>query len=178
MDNFEKYIGKNREAFDDRHPAPGIWDQISSRLPAPVKEGRRIVMWKRASIAAAVVALLMCGVAAGLYMGGQRVGENPAYAEFVQAQQYYTVEYNKKKSELAQYNYDPELDRDLKELDRMYEELSSEFQTTKEPDKSELINAMIQIYKTRIELLSRVLERIEQHNNERQIDHEADNINI
>jgi hypothetical protein len=95
----------------------------------------------------------------------------------MQAQQYYNVEYNKKKSELSQYTYDPVLEKDLEELDKMYDELSREFMNTKEPDKTELINAMIQIYKTRIELLERVLSRIQQNDTE-QIRHKDEKIKI
>jgi hypothetical protein len=160
MDKLEKYIRTNRDQFDDRNPDPAIWNQIMSRLPQKPVE-HRIVMWKWMSAAAVGLVLILSGVIAGLYMGREGESKNPAYAEFMQAQQYYNVEYDKKKSELSEYTYDPEVDRDLKELDKMYEELSQEFLNTKEPDKSELVNAMIQIYKTRIELLERVLNRIE-----------------
>lgn len=167
MDKLEKYIQTNRDQFDDRNPDPAIWDQINARLPQRRVE-RHIVMWKWMSAAAVALVLVLSGVVAGMYMGRDSKSQDPAYAEFMQAQQYYTVEYNKKKSELSQYTYDPEVDKDLQELDKMYEELSQEFLTTQKPDKSELVNAMIQIYKTRIELLERVLHRIEQNKQEKQ----------
>jgi hypothetical protein len=178
MDNLEKYIKENRNHFDDRHPPAEIWEQIAARLTQKREDVRRIAMWKWMSAAAVTLALVMCGIVAGMYMGRSGNSQNPAYAEFMQAQQYYNVEFNKKKSELSQYAYDPEVDRDLQELDKIYGELSNEFMTTKEPDKSELINAMIQIYKTRIALLERVLNRIEQNNNEKQIHHEDENVRI
>ena len=111
-------------------------------------------------------------------MGRGSAAQNPAYAEFMEAQKYYHVEYDKKKSELSNYTYDPEVDRDLKELDKIYEDLSKEFQNAAEPDKSELVNAMIQIYKTRIALLERVLQKIEQNDNEKLIHDEDEKINI
>ena len=177
MDNLEKYIKANRDQFDDRHPDPSLWDQIAGRLPHTRDDHRRVAMWKWMSAAAVTLALVMCGVVAGMYMGGNRGLNDPAYAEFMQAQQYYNVEYNKKKTELSQYTYDPVLEKDLEELDKMYDELSKEFLNTKEPDKTELVNAMIQIYKTRIDLLERVLNKIQQNNNE-QIHHEDEKIKI
>ncbi|HLF65010.1 MAG TPA: hypothetical protein VI603_14695 [Saprospiraceae bacterium] len=178
MDRLEKYIQTHRDQFDDRNPDPAIWDQIATRLPQKRDEHRHIAMWRWMSAVAVALALVMCGVVAGMYMGNNRVAQNPAYAEFMQAQQYYDVEYNKKKSELSQYVYDPVLDKDLQELDKMYEALSQEFLNTKEPDKTELINAMIQIYKTRIELLERVLNRIEQNKDEKQLQYEDENVKI
>ncbi len=177
MDRLEKYIKSHRDQFDDRNPDPALWDQIASKLPQKHDDSRRIAMWKWMSAAAVTLALVMCGVVAGMYMGNHRGSQNPVYAEFMQAQQYYNVEYNKKKSELSQYAHDPVLEKDLQELDKMYDGLSKEFQTTSEPDKTELINAMIQIYKTRIELLERVLNKIEKYNDD-QIQHEDEKVKI
>lgn len=169
MDQFEKYIRSNREQFDDRNPDPAIWNQIEARLPQKSATHRRLTMWKTLSIAAVALVLILSGVIAGMFMGRGSLSQDPAYAEFMQAEQYYTVEYNKKKSELAQYQYDPVVDEDLKELDKMYEALAKELTETSQTDKSELINAMIQIYQTRIQLLERVLNKIEQGENEKQI---------
>jgi hypothetical protein len=130
------------------------------------------------SAAAIGLVLILSGVIAGMFMGRSSINQNPAYAELMEAEQYYNIEYNKKKSELSQYTYDPELDRDLKELDKMYEDLSKELKVAGEPDRAELINAMIQIYKTRIELLERVLGKMEQNNNEKQINQENEDLNI
>ena len=163
MDNLEKYIRENRDQFDDKFPDPALWDHIASRLPQNRTDSRRIVMWKAVSIAAVALVLILSGVIAGIFMGQNRVQDNPEYVEFMQAQQYYNVVYNKKKSELSRYAYDPEVDRDLNEMDKMYNDLSREYLNTDEPDKTELINAMIQVYKKRISLLERVLNRIEQN---------------
>lgn len=177
MDKLEKYITGNRDQFDDRNPDPAIWDRIETQLPGRRVE-RRIMMYKWVSVAAVALVLILSGIIAGMYMGRGSAAQNPAYAEFMEAQKYYHVEYDKKKSELSNYTYDPEVDRDLKELDKIYEDLSKEFQNAAEPDKSELVNAMIQIYKTRIALLERVLQRIEQNDNEKQIHDEDEKINI
>ena len=178
MGNLEKFIKAHRDQFDDSNPDPALWDRIASRLPQQRDNTRRIIMWKWIAAAAVVVALVMSGVVAGLYMGRGTPGQNPDYAEFMQAQQYYNLEYNKKKSELSHYAYDPMVDKDLNELDEMYTDLSKEFMTTDEPDKSELINAMIQIYKSRIALLECVLNRIEQSNNEIQLYQDEEKVKI
>lgn len=177
MDKLEKYITNNRDQFDDRNPDPSIWDRIESHLPRRQVE-RRIMFYKWVSVAAVSLVLILSGIIAGLYMGQGSIAQNPAYAEFMEAQQYYHIQYDKKKSELSNYAYDPEVDKDLQELDKIYEELSKEFQNAAEPDKSELVNAMIQIYKTRIALLERVLGKIEQNDNEKQIHDNDEKINI
>lgn len=177
MDNFEKYIKAHRDAFDDRNPDPLVWERIAAQLPAPRAEGRRLAMWKWTAAAAAVIALVMMGIVAGMFIH-RGMGMDPAYAEFIETQKYYQSQYNEKKSELSQYVYDPEVDEDLEELDRMFEELSEELATTNKPNKSELINAMIQVYKTRIELLERVMGQIENKTDEESTDLNNENIKI
>jgi hypothetical protein len=178
MDRLEQYIRSHREDFDEQNPDPALWEQIASRLPEPQATVRRLVMWKWMTAAAVTLALVMSGVVAGIYMGAGGNTQDPAYAEFLQAQQYYNSEYSKKKSELAQYVQDPEVDRDLKELDQMHAELSAEFSKSTNPDKSELINAMIQVYRTRIELLERVLNKVEKRKSGNPTKHEEDVIKI
>ena len=166
MDRLEKYVNDNRDGFDDKNPDPLIWEQISARLPQPVKTVRHVVMWKWMTAAAVTLALVMCGVVAGMYMGSGGTINDPAYADFLQAQQYYNMEYNKKKSELAQYVSDPEVERDLQDLDLMHEALSEELLNSSTADKTELINAMIEVYRTRISLLERVLNKVERNKSE------------
>lgn len=165
MDRLESFIRENRDGFDDRHPDPRLWARIAAQLPASQYDGsRQILMWKWIAAAAVVVALVMSGVVAGIYMGQGSLGSDPAYAEFLQTQQYYSVEFNKKKSELSRYAYDPQVDKDLQELERVYQELSLELTQADQPNKQELINAMIMVYQSRIELLERVLRKTEQEN--------------
>jgi hypothetical protein len=178
MDRLKEYIKSHRAAFDDQNPDPALWDQIASKLPEPRVAVRRLVMWKWMTAAAVIIALVMCGVVAGMYMGSGSGIQNPAYTEFLQAEQYYNSQYNKKKSELAQYVHDPEVDRDLNKLDQMHAELSAELMKSSNPDKTELINAMIQVYRTRIELLQRVLNNVERQKNGNPKSHEEDIIKI
>lgn len=177
MDNFEKYIKSHRDQFDDRNPDPLVWERISAQLPVSRTEGRRVAMWKLTAAAAAVVALVMMGIVAGMYMN-RGVTMDPAYADFMETQKYYQSQYTEKKSELSQYVYDPEVDEDLQELDRMYQELSEELATTNKPNKSELINAMIEVYRTRIELLERVMTQIENKTNAQPTNLDDENLKI
>jgi len=166
MDRLEEYIRTNRDGFDDKNPDPMIWEHISARLPHQARTVRHVVMWKWMTAAAVTLALMMSGVVAGMYMGSGRTIADPAYADFLQAQEYYNMEYNKKKSELEQYVSDPEVERDLQDLDLMHDDLSQQLLNSTSPDKTELINAMIEVYRTRIKLLERVLNKVERNKSE------------
>src|SRR5690606_10880098 len=97
---------------------------------------------------------------------------------FMEAQKHYQAEYAQKKAELAQYVHDPEVDKDLQEMDRMFEELSAELHSASRPNKSELINAMIQGYRTRIDLLERILKKIEEGQNVKPSTLDDENVKI
>ena len=168
MDQLERFIQDNRSAFDDRNPDPALWSAIESRLPQ--HEARRITLWKAVSVAAVGLVLVLSGVIAGMYLTRSGFEDTAEYAEFRQAEQYYSVQFDRTRANLSQYTYDPAIDEDLAELDIIYQELSQELLKGEHPNKNEIIEALIQNYQTRLSILERILERIEEGNETLQID--------
>ncbi len=160
MDRLEQYIRTHRDAFDDQNPDPAVWETIAERLPRQ-RAHRRVAMWKAMSVAAVGLVLLMSGIMAGLFMGRDTGLNSPEYAEFMRARQYYDAQYQMKKERFDTFVADPDVDKDLKELDKIYQDLSGQLEQSGQPNREELINALIQIYQARIQLLERVLDRVE-----------------
>ncbi|MPM02548.1 hypothetical protein SDC9_48797 [bioreactor metagenome] len=51
-DNLEKFVGQNRNLFDDAEPSPGLWDGIENRLPLKPRVVRMRPLAYAASLAA------------------------------------------------------------------------------------------------------------------------------
>jgi hypothetical protein len=159
MDQLEKFIRENKEAFDIHNPPPHVWYEIQGALP-----GRRrnmTVVWKWVAVAAIGLVLLMSGLIAGFYVGQSGFEESAQYAEFKLSEKYYAAQFSERMSSLAQYEYDPEVDQDIQELSELYAALSQELMRSDSPNKEQILHAMISNYQTRIRLLERVLSRIE-----------------
>jgi hypothetical protein len=167
MDAFEKYIITHREEFDEHAPDPRIWSRIQKQLP---RSGRDpVVMWKWIAVAAVGLVLILSGVIAGLYIGHSGYEDSAEYAEFKMSEKYYAAQFSERMATLAKYHPDPAVNRDIQELTELYNELSEELVAQSNPNKEQIIQAMIANYQTRIDLLERVLSRIEQSNDQFEI---------
>lgn len=160
MDQLEKFIKNNRAEFDSSNPDPGLWNAIDDRLPR--KEAKRLTIWKLTSVAAVGLVLILSGVIVGMSMSDNNMESTAEYMEYREAQQYYNMQLQQRVSALSQYTYDPTIDDDLGELQEVYNELTTELEDGMEPNKNDIIQALIQNYQTRVNLLERVLERLEE----------------
>jgi hypothetical protein len=160
MDQLEKFVKNHRAEFDSSNPDPGLWNAIEDRLPR--KEAKRFPIWKLTAVAAVGLVLILSGVIAGMSMNNNSLNSTAEYIEFREAEQYYNMQLEQRVSALAQYTYDPTIDDDLDELKEVYNELTSELEDGMEPNKNDIIQALIQNYQTRVDLLERVLERLEE----------------
>lgn len=158
MDQLEKYIRDNREAFDMHNPPPEVWYEIQNALPG--RKHDSVVMWKWISAAAIGLVLLLSGVIAGLYLSQSGFEDSAQYAEFKMAEKYYAAQFSDKMTSLAKYEDDSALERDIAELTEQYESLSAELRQEDKPNKEQILHAMISNYQTRINLLERVLSRL------------------
>ena len=161
MDQLEKFIRTNRAAFDDRNPDPALWDAIEARLPGK-EPARRITIWQVVSVAAVGLVLVLSGMIVGLRMNSGGFEQTPAYVEFREAERYYQSQLEKQVNALNQYEYDNDINSDLAELQEVYDQLTAELEDGLQPNQNDIIQALIQNYQTRIDLLGRVLERLEE----------------
>ena len=172
MDRFEQFISENREQFDSRNPDPAIWSAIESRLPK--REARRISIWKVTSAAAVGLVFILSGVIVGMKMNQPQAGMTAEYVEYQEAKQYYSNQLEQRVNALATYEPDPDVYSDLEELQNVYDQLTTELEDGMAPNQNDIIQALIQNYQTRIELLERVLNRLEEGREQMKLTSEED----
>lgn len=172
MDRLEQYIRENREQFDSRNPDPAIWSAIESRLPQ--REARRISIWKITSAAAVALVFILSGVIVGLRMNEPQGALTAEYVEYQETKQYYSNQLQQRVNALSAYEPDEDVYADLNELQDVYDQLTTELEDGLAPNQNDIIQALIQNYQTRIELLERVLERLEESKEQMDLTSEED----
>lgn len=174
-DKLEKYILDQREKFDDLEPDPKIWDRIETRKAKLVK-----IDWKSISLkAAAVAAIFVASYFFHDYMDSRNEGltgftankteeaGSPIMRELIEAEAYYTSMINLKKEEVIQLtsnspDIQKEIDNEMRELDKVFEELKEDLKDN--ADNEEVIEAMIQNYRLKLDILEQMLNRLGRSN--------------
>ena len=181
----EQFIRDNREQFDNEEPRPQVWSELEKQLTPPEQKGKVLAMkFLRLGIAAAILVLAGIGVFY-LLVGNsgksdpvaQNQGSpsnpatnenklleeiNPGYAKEVY---HFTQLIELKQSELKQIEKDnPELYKqflgDMNKLDSSYNTLKNELPVN--PNREQLLEAMIQNLRLQTELLNQQLFIIKQ----------------
>ena len=182
-DHIEQFIQENREAFDTEIPSLKAWAAIDQSLGLQEKRSaKRIAIWKTMRVAAAVIALLVCGGLVGSYMTRIQLGDTPANLaqispEYAELEQFYQTQIQDKYNQLVSYDQEDVVNPDLNQLDEIMEELRSELANAPEGSEEQIIENLIQSYQTKVDILERVLERI-QISNPKTIKTEDDEISI
>ncbi|MFT3824625.1 MAG: hypothetical protein QM731_11920 [Chitinophagaceae bacterium] len=182
MSRLEQFIRNNRESFDDAEPGDQLWKKLEKQLQPPAEKGRVIAMkYLRWSVAAAVVVLAGIGIfhlaspskTVQPATTAQQVNSedsntrklikeiNPEQAEEVY---HFTRLIELKQQELQQMGKDhPELYKqfvsDIFKLDSSYNSLKKELPDN--PNREQLLEAMIMNLRLQTELLNRQLQVIQ-----------------
>ena len=172
MEKLEKFILDNRESMDTAVPSLKVWAEIDKQLER--KSAKRVHLWKSLRVAAAVAVLITTGALGGAYyMNSQNqnagiIANIAPDSEYVQLEQYYTQQISQKTKQLASLaSYeDSDINNDLKRLDETFAELRREYESVPEGSGKRIIEAMLFNYKAKVEILERVLEKIQTNNPE------------
>jgi hypothetical protein len=182
-DKLEKYILDHREQFDDQEPDPAIWDKIDTRKTPVIRINWKDIAWKAAAVAAIFVASYFFHD----YMSSRKnssqnlLGENkeetsPMVRELIEAEAYYTSLIDLKKDEVFRLTASHpeiryEIDMEMVDLDRVFSELKDDLKDN--ADNEEVIEAMIQNYRLKLDILEEMLLQLNQTNdNQNENDHE------
>ncbi|MCF8360093.1 MAG: hypothetical protein K9H26_15155 [Prolixibacteraceae bacterium] len=164
MKKLEDFMRTNRDDFDSQLPSLDVWDKIESKL---AKEERgKFKFWK---ISAAVAAVLVLALVTTIMIkpddGKVRYADvnDPVMRNLIETEAYYSKEVSEKMEEIRKcYNIYPNLkmdiENDLNELDNMYRELQKDL--NENFYNREVIEAMIQNNRLRLEMVDRVLDQI------------------
>ena len=176
-DKLERFISDNRSAFDDAEPNPLMWLDIdkklgSTRQPIQIRRLVRVM-----AVAASFVIVLAAGMLIGLNLNQDApddwLTDNPEYTELKEAEHYFQKQVDYRMNQIADPVVQEDVKQDLNQLDVVYNEMKSELLSSPNKDNSAIIQAMIDNYRIRIDMLETILEKINQkpenHENNLQI---------
>ena len=169
-DQLEKFVKDFREKFDENPEAEALWNRIENDL-SENKQFNWTLLWK-----VAAVLMMICTAVLLIDKYSSRIYEesDELYAEFNQAEAFYTTLIDQKRIEISSYGVEDltsEFLSDIKELDMMYNELKATFKTKSSDEK--LVDAMISNLQLRIEILNQqlmILKKLNETKNETNID--------
>ena len=168
--HLEKYVRENRYDFDSELPNLKVWANVERTLHPQKKSGKTLtISWLRR--AAAAIALLVMGVGIGLIINKKTektILVETVAPEFNEAEQFYSQKVQSQMTKLAGYNPDPSVLTDLKRMDEIYGELKAELELTPSANREEIVRRLIQSYQSKVGILERVLNDIEEHQIESQ----------
>jgi len=187
-DKIEKYITAHRSEFDQEAPPPMVWMNIERHLEndqsaTTEKASNTPTIMRIMQIAAMFVVVMGVGLLIGLQInsGTSNKYANPQLQEFVEAEKHYSKEINKMWTVVNASNVEGKesIQDDLNALDAVYNELKTELISNPKADTDYVVNAMINNYRSKIDILETVLKEynIEKTNNQ-QINLENDTIDI
>ena len=182
-DNLEQFIQDNRQEFDREIPSLKVWAAIDKELNTDPEEkpvGKTRSMWRYAWIAASVAFLLASGAFIGIQMtGGQSeiASLSDVSTEYEEMEVYYQKQIQEKVALLARYD-DQTVTKDLEQVDEFMKELQQELKEAPKGNEEKIINAMIDNYQTKVNILERVLERIQSSNRKNLKSEENETVDI
>ncbi|OFX16775.1 MAG: hypothetical protein A2033_09515 [Bacteroidetes bacterium GWA2_31_9] len=170
-DLLEEYIKNNRESFDLHETPPNIWNKISNTA-----DKRNFSKYTWLSIAASILVIISVSIFYYTINNQNTVNKISASidstqydlpTEIQEAEVFYTTLINKKMIELGSIeNSDSELmsdvNSDFSQLDSIYKDLKKELNSN--VANEELLEAMIQNYRTKLSILEELLTTIQSKN--------------
>jgi hypothetical protein len=165
MKKLEDFMRDNRDDFDSELPSPDLWKGIESKLVKKDKGKYRFL--KIASAVAAVLILAIIGTfmlkpESNNYRKFAGVND-PEIKNLLETEAFYAQKVSSKINEIQKcYKIYPalkmDIENDLNDLDKMYRELEKDLNDNLY--NREVIEAMIQNNRFRLEMVDRVLSQI------------------
>lgn len=171
-DKLKGFIQDHQEEFEMLEPSSDLWKGIEPKVKK--KKGRfdsKVLLRIAASLffvlGAAWIALQIGNLPGDQVAEetGEPTVEGYDYAfsgisdELAEVEHYYVSEVALKRSELSNYEVDEELLEELEQLDAAFEQLKSEMEQS--PDPMKVVEAMIQNYQLKLEILQQILDQLE-----------------
>ena len=168
-DRLEEFISENRDQFDLYEPDDKLWSGIEPMIH-PKKTSRigwKGIMWRAAAVLIIFAASFTLQEYLHLRKGRMATQDEELYKEIPElreAEIFYTGLLNEKISQIEPFltgmpGLGEILDQDLSELDSIYSELQQDLRDNIAND--EIVEAMIQNYILKIEILEDLLEYLD-----------------
>lgn len=190
-DPLERFVRDNRDEFDREAPSSNVWEQLSEQLQkeelvgpsneVSTQETKVISLqnwWKYT--AAAVVVFSITWLAwpskqkEPVQMATQQTNTNnvdgyslaDVSGEMAEVEEYYVTSVNDRMKQLRELNVDPELLKEIEFLDTEYQALQEEMGGA--VNSNQIVEAMIDNYRLRLDLLESMLEAFGKDENKKQ----------
>lgn len=179
----DSYIKENREYFNGSEPPAGHFERFQARI-----EAQKVILPKRVRVfpyllRAAAVAILVTLSSLWtwehlLKPGSGKMTLSDVSTEYRQVETYYVHQVNLMKNEIAAIPMgdDPVqkemLLEELKNMDAAYSELQADLKVN--PQDERIINAMIEHYQKKVEVMNYILSQLKQVSNDNQINETND----
>jgi hypothetical protein len=187
MKNIEEIIKNNKDFFDEAEPSEGHLERFNRKLEimfGPKVAKRSIVPYL---LRAAVVTLLLTLSSLWTWDHFIRPDRNrmtlgDVSPEYKEVENYYVHQVNMMESEIVNIDLknNPEqkeiLFREMKSMDSVYVQLQKELKAN--PDDERIINAMIEHYQTKVDVMNYILNQLKAIRNENQNNSENEKTNL
>ncbi len=177
MKNIEEIIRKNKDSFEDLEPMDGHFDRfnwkLEKRLHSQIKR-RSIIPYL---LRAAVVTILVTFSSLWVWDNFIRSEKNlmalgDVSPEYREVENYYVHQVNLMEGELNNIDFsaNPEqkliLENELNNMDSVYVQLQKELKIN--PNDERIINAMIEHYQTKVDIMNYIVGQLKAIRNENQ----------
>jgi hypothetical protein len=170
-DSLGKFLEENKAAFDSHVPSPELWDRIAAQSPEIKKATKKQTMFVFGRIAAAAVVVLVLAFGWQLYFAKSPVTDEfaaqyaPLDEEVKEAAMYYEVEIERKSQQVFELTSNQPairegVEMDMAELDEVLNQLKNDLKDN--VSNAEVLAAMIQNYRLKLDILEQILEYVEQ----------------
>lgn len=183
MKNIEEYIRKNRNSFDTSEPSEGHFERFTAKLETRMEKTpvyRRVSLLPYLLRAAAVAILVTLSSLWTwehvLSPDTKKMTLSEVSPEYRQVEQYYVQQVNLMENEIKniEIGNDEEQQKmflyELEVMDQTYEDLKKDLKDN--PNDERVINAMIEHYQKKTEVMNYILEQLKAVKNENQINNE------
>jgi hypothetical protein len=177
MKNIEEIISSNRDFFEEAEPREGHFDRFRMKLEKKYQTGKSTRSIVPYLLKAAVVTLLV--TLSSLWTwdhfirpGRERMSLGQVSPQYKEVENYYIHQVNLVESEISTSNManNPEqkamLKNEMMSMDSVYVQLQKELKAN--PNDERIINAMIEHYQTKLEVMSFIVNQLKAVRNENQ----------
>lgn len=176
MNNIEDYIRHNRGYFDEAEPSEGHFERFRSKLEARFTVKRKVNIGPYL-LKAAVVTLLVTLSSLWTWDNfirpeNRRMSLSEVSPQYREVEQYYVQQVSMIENEIFQIDFGANEDQrnmlaeEMKTMDASFKELQKELKAN--PNDERVINAMIDHYQTKLEVMSYILSQLKQMKSENQ----------
>ncbi len=164
-DKLEKYIRENRDSFDEKDVPLSLWDAIEKEVNPPPSTKLYSLRFFL-SIAASVIILIGVGLGMGMYLAKPSLEDKllAAHPDYLEAEKHYQHQINVKLSEVKSLGVDQYVAPDMSQLDAVYTELKDELLNSGVKNDKVIVEAMIDHYQSKLEVLEVVLNKLQNKN--------------